>query len=78
MTCLSDPAQYQGNMHGCHVRPYTTPYSSSCDNCHHKQTSPTTGDQPNYHSKSMEAINQECPPRSEQFYLNNYQPESDT
>ena len=45
MTCLSNPAQYRGNPSGYHTSPYTKSYSSSCGNCHHKETSPTTGDQ---------------------------------
>ena len=45
MTCLPEPAQDRGNSHGHHTRPYTTPCSSLGGNCHHKETSPTTGDQ---------------------------------
>ena len=48
MTCLSNPAQYQGNLHGHHTRPYMRLYSSSRGNCHYMQISPTTDDQPSY------------------------------
>ena len=65
MTCLSDSAQYQGNLHGHHTRRYTMLYSGSCGNCHHKQTSPTTGDEPSYHLKSIKVITQACPLGSE-------------
>ena len=77
MTCLSDPAQYQGNLHGHHTRPHTTPYLNPCGNCHYKQASPTTGDQLSYQTKSIEAINQTSPPRSEQSYPITYPSEND-
>ena len=60
MICLSDLTQYWGNLHGHHTRPYTMPYLRPCGNCHHKLISPTTGDQPSYHSKSRKAINLAC------------------
>ena len=49
MICLSDPAQYRGNLHGCHTRPYIVLYLGPCDNCHHTQTSSTNSDQPSYY-----------------------------
>ena len=70
MTCLCNPAHYHGNPYGYHKRSYTAPCSSPGGNHHHKETSPTTGDQPIYHRKPMRVINQACLPGSEQSFLN--------
>ena len=70
MTYLPKPALNRGNPHGYHTRLYTTPYFSLNGNRHHKQSSPITGDQPSYHPKLMEAINQACPSGSEQSFPN--------
>ena len=48
-----------------------------CGNFHHKQTSPTTNDQPSYHPKLMKAINQACLSRSKQPCAFNYLSEND-
>ena len=55
ITCLSDPTYYWGNLHGYHTRPYTKSYSSPYGNCHHKETSPTTGDQTQLQPKTKES-----------------------
>ena len=54
MTCLFDPTQYRGNLHDRHTRPSSMPYPSPCGNCHHKETSPTTGDQTQLPPKIIE------------------------
>ena len=77
MTCLSDPAQYRGNLYCYQTRPYTTPSSSPDGNRHQEQISPTTNDQPNYNPNPMEAINKACPPGSEQSFPITYPFEND-
>ena len=54
MTCLSNLTHYRGNPHGYHTRPYTKSYLSPCGNCHHKETSSTTGDQTQLSPKTKE------------------------
>ena len=47
---------------------YTELCFSPGGNCHDKQISPITNDQPRYHPKPMEVINQACPPRYERSF----------
>ena len=71
MTRLSNPAHYQGDPDSHHTRHCTIPRSSPSGNCHHKQTSPTTGDQPSYYPKPMEVNNQACSPKFERSFPEN-------
>ena len=50
------------------TRLYSVPCSSPGGIRHHKQTLPTTDDQPSYPPKPMEAINQACPLGSKRSY----------
>ena len=77
MTGLFSPTHYQGNQHSHHMRPYVVPYSSPCGNYHHKQTSPTTGDQPSYFPKSRKVITHPCPPGLEKSFPITYPSKND-
>ena len=72
MTCSSGPTYYRGNMYVHHTKPYTMPYVDPHGNFHHKEISPTIGDQSSYQPKSMEAIYQACPLGSEQSFAITY------
>ena len=48
-----------------------------CGNCHHKEISPTTGDQTQLPPKTNESKHQVCPLGSKQFHLITYRSEND-